>query len=158
MVGAAAAHDVDLADFLNVRIGEVHCRQINLSILDNGVDRIPNRLGLFVDLLHHEVLKAALFRSLGIHLDLDELFLDLLLIDVVEGDLPALELSDLVVADVVHISRVLQDRRHIGGYKGVLSVYPDDHRGIFSRDIQGIRVGLKHDGQGIGPPDAHHGT
>ena len=69
MVGRAAGHDAHLADVLDLLPGESDVVQDDLSLSDAGGDGLAQGLGLLVDLLHHEVLIAALFRRVNVPLD-----------------------------------------------------------------------------------------
>ena len=65
MICGAAGNDVDLLKALEVLVCEACSREVDLIGIavgnDNGIKCILNCLGLLVDLLHHEVLKTALF-------------------------------------------------------------------------------------------------
>ena len=60
---------MNLCDLLNLRITHIQFFDDNIIILDSGRDGIVDRLWLLVDLLQHEMLIAALFRSIGIPVD-----------------------------------------------------------------------------------------
>ena len=59
----AAADNVDVLDLAQAVIGQAIVLKTDRVVLDTRLDGICNRLGLLHDLLEHEVLIAALFRS-----------------------------------------------------------------------------------------------
>ena len=159
MVGTAAADQENLADASDQILGEPCRREIHRAVLpENRVDGVPHRLGLFVDLLHHEVLETALLGSLLVHLHFHRALFDDVLINVVKGHIAARELSDLIVSNIIDIPSIFKEGRHIGSHIGLFPVHPDDQRGILSGHIEFVRAVLEQHRQGIGAPDAHHGA
>ena len=156
MVGRAAGDDVDLRNLLDLLITEADGGQIDVTILYDGSDRITDSLRLLIDLLHHEMLEAALFCRLRIHLDLDELLFDRLLIEIEELCLSGGELRDLGIVDVVHVLAVLENRRYIGGDIGLALFDADDHRCVLPGDVDLPRAVHEHEFEGIGAADPHH--
>ena len=69
VICGTAGHDMDLCDLLNLLIAHIQFFDDDIIILDTGRNGIVDRLRLFVDLFQHEMLIAALFRSIGIPVD-----------------------------------------------------------------------------------------
>ena len=59
-----------------------------------------------MDLLHHEMLKTALFSRFCIPFDLRHLPGYLIPIQVVKGNLPFLQAGHLHISDIIYISRI----------------------------------------------------
>ncbi len=72
-----------------------------------------------MDLLHHEVLKAAFFCCLGVPLDLGGLFLDFVAVQIKELDLAGCQTGHFHIADIVNSAGILKDSRHIGAKEAV---------------------------------------
>ena len=111
---------------------------------------------LLVDLLHHEVLEAALFRRLGREGDLHRLLRHLVAVQVVESDAARREPRQLEVADVIDAAGVRQNGRHVGGDVGLTLRDADDHGRILARGEDFARVVLEHDLQRVAAPHPHH--
>ena len=101
--------------------------QVDPPVLQQTVQGVPHGGGLLMDLFEHEVLVSALFRRLGIPGDLGQGKLHLVSIEVVKMNLPRAESCRLLIADVVHISRVVQDGGHIRGQIGLPLRHAEDH-------------------------------
>ena len=149
--------DVDGRDGLEDRLRQPRPGQVDPPVLQQTVQGVPHGGGLLMDLFEHEVLVSALFRCLGVPGDLGQGKLHLVSIEVVKMDLPRAESCRLLIADVVHISRVVQDGGHIRGQIGPPLRHAEDHGRVLpgGEDLAGIV--LKHQRQGIGPLYAHHG-
>ena len=77
VICGAAGHNMDLGDLLNLLIAHIQFFDDDIIILDTGRNGIVDRLRLLVDLLQHEMLIAAFFRSIGIPVDRHRFFGDL---------------------------------------------------------------------------------
>ena len=86
MIRRAAADDVDAAHGAQGVLVKRKFAEIDTAVLDARADGVAHGGGLLVDLLHHEMLVAALFGRLGVPFDGGGLLFDLLAVDVVEGD------------------------------------------------------------------------
>ena len=115
MVGRAAGHDVHRVQPGNFFFGKADARKINLSVLADAADGVLHRPGLLVDFLHHEVLVAALFGSLGVPLDFGQGLFDDVAVQIVEGDVAAGQPGHFHVAHVIDIPGVLQNGGYVGG-------------------------------------------
>ena len=102
---------MNLLDCTDLIIGHTKFFDHNLIILDTWADRILDRLRLLVDLLHHEVLVAALLRVLlcriDIPIDMLRLLLDCLSIDIEEFNLIFRQTGNLAIFNEINISCVL---------------------------------------------------
>ncbi len=158
VISAAACDDIDLADIADVLFCQRDSLEVDLVILDNGVDRIQNRPGLLVDLFHHEMLKTALLGSFRIPLDLDKFLGDLFLIQVIESSSTCAQSSDFIVADIINISGIAQNGRYIRSQVGLTLTYTDDHGAVLTgnKDLSGII--LKHESQRIRAAYTDHGA
>ena len=77
------------------------------------MDSIAYDLGLLMNFLEHKVLITALFGCLCVPFDLCERLLDLLTVDIIEGNAALYKLCDLHIAYIVNISCVLENCRYI---------------------------------------------
>ena len=160
VVGGAAADDEDVVDRLDVLRGQAGRGEIDLVlVVRDGVDGILHCLRLFVDLLHHEVLKAAAFGCLSIPGDLGQRLDERLAVDVVELDAALLQAGHLHIIDVINFSGMVQDGRDVGGDERFLPFFADDHRAAVAgaEDLAGVvreheaqRVGAAHTQDGAG--------
>ena len=149
MVGRAAGHDAHLADVLDLLPGEGDVIQDDLSLPDAGGDGLAQGLGLLVDLLHHKVLIAALFRRVNVPLDALGLLLDGVQLLVVEGNgLPG-EDGDLPVLQAVDVPGVGEDGGHIAGDEVLPLAHANDKGAILAHGEQLFRAVRAEDAQGI---------
>ena len=145
-----AGYDIYLSEPFDLLIGKSHFRKIDLLVFDIFTQRCFHHLRLLVDLFHHEMLKAALFRCFRIPLDLGDLFLDLVTVQVVECHLSGADPGHLQVADIVYFSGMVQDRRYIGSDKAFLFRGTYDHGAFLTGYKDLTRIILKHYLQRIG--------
>ena len=103
------------------------------------------------------MLKAAFFRCLRVPLNGLQILGDFLTVQIVESDFPFAYPGHFHVADVIDISGVFQDRRHIGSQIGFSVRHTQNHGAVFSGGINFLRVIFKHHRQGIRTADADHG-
>ena len=127
MPGGAAGRDVDGRDGLEDLPCQPRPGQVEPPVLQQTVQGVPHGGGLLMNLFEHKVLVSALFRRLGVPGDLGQGKLHLVSIEVVKMNLPWAESCRLLIADVVHISRVVQDGGHIGGQIGLPLRHAEDH-------------------------------
>ena len=155
---AAAGHHVDTAEIRNFFLCQVKgCKIHPVIISQNGIKRIGHCLGLLMDLLHHEMLKTALFGRLGIPGDLHGFFLNLITVQIVKMRLTGSELCKLQIVYVIYAAGIFQDSGNIGGHIGLTVGYAYDHGAVFSGhpDLTGII--LEHKLQRITSAHTHHG-
>ena len=158
MISAAACDDIDLADIADVLFCQRDSLEVDLVILDNGVDGIQDRPGLLVDLLHHEMLKTAFLGSFRIPLDLYKFLCDLFLVQVIKRSSACAQSSNLIVADIIDISGIAQNGRYIRSQVGLTLTYTDDHGAVLTGDKDFSGIVLEHESQCIGAAYADHGA
>ena len=129
----------------------------DFSVLDSGADGIADSLGLFVDLLEHEVLIAALFR--GGHLPGDMLYglLDVFAVAVVEMDAGAVHDQQVTVVEIHHIPGVFQNGGHIGGDVVAVFAETEDQGRVLLDADDGVGIVLAQHAQGVAALHALHG-
>ena len=110
-----------------------------------------------MNLLNHEMLIAGLLRGLRIPFNLYKLLFNLVTVQIVEGNLSLLYPAQLHIADIIYISRMLQNRRHIRRNIGFSVSHSQNHGAVFSRHIDLFRIIPEHDSKRIGTADTHHG-
>ena len=156
MIGRAAADDVETMDIPDGLLVKGQLGQVDLAVLEARGDRIADSGGLLVDLLHHEVLVAALLRGLGVPLNGGGLAGDGLLVDVEEFDGVRGQACDLEIVNVVDRAGVLEQCRHIGGDDGTVLTLANDERTILAHGIDDTGlIGKKH-AQRIGAAYMQH--
>ena len=158
MPGGAAGNDVHGGDIGQKRIGESGPGQVDPAVLQNAVQGIADSGGLFVDLLEHEMLIAALFGGLGVPGDLGGLVLDHIAVQVIENDLARGEARHLEIADVIDRAGMLQNGRDIGGQIALAVGDAENHGAVLpgGEDLAGVVA--EHQGEGIGAADTDHGA
>ncbi len=97
----------------------------------------------------HEMLIAAFFCRIHIPVDVGCLFLQLLLVDVVEMKAIAGQFHDLLIFQVIDISCIFQDSRNIGCNQVSALTCTNDQRAVFADRINLIRVIAEQDTQCI---------
>ena len=156
MIGRAARHDDDLGNIFEILLCKAVDIELHRPVARECVERILDDARLLADLLHHEVLIAALFGALCIPIDMDLAFVDDVAVEIIERGLTRLQARHLQVVDVVDVARMLEHGRHIGGKIGVLVRDTDDHRAVLAGDIDLIGIVRKEDGKRVCSPHAHH--
>ena len=157
MPRGAAGGDDNLAGFPDLLVGQAHLAQVDGPILDHRMQGIRHCLGLLVNFLHHEVLKARLLRRLGVPVDADRLLAHFLAVQVVEMRLAGQQPGEFVIADVIDLPGVLENCRHVGGHIGLPVGDTDDHGAFLPGHPDLTGVILEHQLQGVGAADTHHG-
>ena len=157
MVSRTAGYNVNLLNLPHIFISKTDAFKAHLSVLQNGMNGIPHNLGLLVDLLEHKMLIAALFRSLCVPFDGFHFLLDLVPVQVIKRNRPLGQPCKLQIADIIHVSGILENRRHVGGQIAFTAGYPDNHRAVFSGCIDLPGIILEHHRQCIGTPDPDQG-
>ena len=107
MVGRAAGHDVHRVQILNEFFLNAQTRQVNGPVFYHGMDGVLHRPGLLMNLLHHEVLVAALFGGFGVPLDFRQGLFNDITVQVEEGHVSAGQPGHFHIADIIHISGIL---------------------------------------------------
>ncbi len=156
MVGTAAGHHIDLRNAPQRFLVQSHSIQVNAIFLQNRMQRISHGLRLLVNFLHHEMLIAALFCCLGIHLNLHQLLLNRLLINVEKFHFSAGELRDLEISDIVHLPCIFKNCRHIRSQIAVRTGNAENHGAVLPGRINGFRIIHEQHCKGIGAANPHH--
>ena len=156
MVGGAAADDVETMDIPDGLLVKSQLGQVDLAVLEARGDRIADSGGLRVDLLHHEVLVAALLRGLGVPLNGGGLAGDGLLVDVEELDGVGGQAGNLEIVNVVDRAGVLEQRRNVGGDDGTVLALADDERAVLAHCVDDAGLVGKEHAQRVGATDMQH--
>ena len=109
-----------------------------------------------MDLLHHEMLKTALFRCLCIPLNFRCLLLDLVTIEIIKMRFTRSQLCKLKVADIINIAGIFQDCRNIRSHIGLTVCNTNDHRTVLARHPDFARIVTEHQLKSIGATDTNH--
>ena len=151
MVSRAASDDVDLVE----RVEElaIPAQLVHDDVLavfrDARRHRIAHSLRLLVDLLEHEMLVAALFRRLGVPVDLEDLLRHHFAATV--RDVHAVRLDDrhLAVVHDVGAPRARDDRRDVGRDEVLPFAETDDERVVLLRADEAIGMLARHEDERI---------
>ena len=157
MVSTAAGNYADLVNLFNILVAEADSAHIQLAVNQYGIQSIAYCLGLLVDFLHHEMLKACFFGSFGVPFDFGQRFFDYFLINVVEGNLAVSQTSHFQIAYVIYLTGVFQNSRHVAGNIAFAVLYADDHRAVLTGNINFTGIFLEHYCQSIGAAHTDHG-
>ena len=156
MVSGTAGDHVDLADAADLVVRHSQLLNDHISILNAGIKSVADSLGLFIHLLEHKELIAAFFRSVNIPFNCGGRFLQLLLINIVEGNVILCHADNLFIFNKIYISGVFQHCRNIGGDQIAHAASSHDERTVFPHCIEFIRLITEHDAQCIGTFHAVH--
>ena len=151
-----AGNDIDLLKVLDFILSDFHAGQVDSTVLDDRVQGILNCFRLLMDLFHHEMLKAALFRRLCVPLNFRSLLLDFITVQIVEVSFTRNEPCELKISDVVHIASVFQNCRDIRSYIGFAIRNTNDHRAILTRHPNLTRIIPEHQFKSVGATDTYH--
>ncbi len=102
------------------------------------------------------MLIAALLGSVGIPLDRDWLFVDLLLVDCIEVHMVGAQAHYFLILYKINFSGIFQYRRDIRRNKAPILILPHDQRTVLSDCKDLIRVVCKQDPKRIGSLDTVH--
>ena len=97
-----------------------------------------------MDLFHHEMLKAALFRRLCIPLNFRSLLLNLITIEIIKMSFTRSQLCKLKVTNVIHVASVFQNCRDIRSYIGFAIRNANNHRAILTCHPNLARIFTEH--------------
>ena len=139
-------------------LGEAHGLEVNDPVVEDGIQGVPDSLGLFVNFFYHEMLESGLFRRLGVPGDLHQVLLNFVAVQVEERHFALLQPGQFQIADVIHVPGVFQNGRHVGGQVAFPVGNADDHGAVLPGGINFLRVVLEHQGQGVGPTHPDHGV
>ena len=156
MVSTAAGNDADLVNLFDILIAEADSAHIQLTVNQYGIQGIANCFRLLVDFLHHEMLKACFFGSFGVPFDFGQRFFDYFFINIVEGNLAVSQTSHFQIADVIYLTGVFQNSRHVAGNIAFAVLYADNHRAVLTGNINLAGIFLEHYCQSIGTAHTNH--
>jgi len=110
-----ACRDDDVIEVLQLVLAQIESAELGESVFVHGAaaHRVLDALRLLHDLLQHEVREAALLDLLQIPIDAADAFLDRLRIEVGDAIGIARQHCHLTVVQVHHVTRVLENGRHI---------------------------------------------
>ena len=148
---------IDLLIFVQILITDLHLLKIDPAVFYNGIECIPDSFWLLMDLFHHKMLKSCLLCSLCIPFDLGCLLLNLITIQIIKMRFSWCQFRKLQIADIVYISGVFQDCRHIRCHISLPVSDTDDHGTVFSCYPDLARIITEHKFQCIGTTYTHHG-
>ena len=154
MVRRAAGGDQDVID-----AGETFFRPAEIVEIDRAVFiemdlyGIVDSLGLFIDLLQHEMRVAAFFSSFCTPLDFLDLLLDRFAFGIEEGNAILLHDGQLAVVQDIDLSGMVDDGRDVGGDEILAIAKTDDERIVLLRADDGVRHRLIHDDEAVGAFD-----
>ena len=137
-------------------VGKPRRRKVYDAVVDGRAERIAHRARLLVDLLHHEVFIAALFRRLRVPGDLRQGLFDDVAVDVVKLRLAGRQLRHFQIVDVIDAAAVLEDGRHVRGEVRLPLPHADDHRAVLARGEDLAGIVLEHHRQRVRAAHAHH--
>ena len=158
MPGGTTGHNVDRADTSDgiiVQSGFGKIDPVYFQKTLKGIFRCP---WLFVDLLHHEMLIAALFCRPGFPGDLGNRYLNLISVQIEEMYLSRKDPCRLMISDIIHLPGVIQESRHIGGKIGLAFRDAQDHGTVLPGSIDFTGIVLEHQRQSVASPYPDHHT
>ena len=119
-------HLVDLAQ--DVRVGVQLVQREQTLLVDPADQRVPDRRGLLVDLLQHEVVEPTLLRARHVPRHLEGLDLDLVAVQIRDANVARPHLDHLVLVDRQDGPRLLEHRGDVGREDVLPVAEPDDQR------------------------------
>ncbi len=156
MVSRTAGNYVYLAQRLYLFISQPEFVKHDSAVLDNRVYGIPDDLGLFVYLLEHEVLIAALFCGFGVPLYLGEFLCYLLTLDIVELYFALRQLCYLQIADIINVPCIFEYGRHIGSHISFAVSDTYYHGAVLAGCVDLFGIFLEHNAQRITAAYTYH--
>ena len=150
MIGTAACYNMDALDRTDLLVTHAELLDHDLSILDTRAECIAHRLGLLIHLLEHKMLVATFFCCIDIPLDRPARLFNRFAIDVIKLNIILCQTCDLLVLDKVDITRIFEDRRHIGCDQITVCGLAYNEWCILAQCIDMIGVFCKDDSERIG--------
>ena len=132
MVAGPAGHDTDAADITDLSVSHSQVAEHHTAVPDASGDGAAHRRRLLIDLLEHEVVVTALFRSVHIPVDVTVLLVDGPAALVVDTDTLRRDDSQLAVIHIYHVTGVPQQRRHIRGQEVLPPAAAQQQRRVLS--------------------------
>ena len=149
MVCGTAGNDKDFADRADLLIGHAEFFDHNITVLNTRRQGIFYGFWLLMHLFQHEMLIAAFFCRIHIPVDVGCLFLQLLLVNIVEVKAIAGQFHDLLIFQKIDISCIFQDSRNVGCNQVSALTCTNDQRAVFTDRIHLIRMVAEQDTQCI---------
>ena len=109
-----------------------------------------------MNLLHHEMLIATLFGSFCIPFDRNQIFLDLIAIQIVKCCLTISQTTKFHIPNVINISCIFQNSRNIRCDIAISISNTNNHRTVFSCNIDFIWILFKHHCKCIRTTNTNH--
>ena len=109
-----------------------------------------------MDLFHHKMLKASLLSRFRIPFNLSRLFLDFFTIEIVEMRLARCQSGKLQISNIINLSGVFEDCRHIRSHISLSICNTNDHWTVLSSHPDLTRIIPEHQLQCIRTTDTHH--
>ena len=155
----AAADDDEAADRGEFARRQVEAREDGRAggRVKASADRVPERVGLLVNLLDHEVLVAALLDRAEIPVDLLHLARDGRIVERVDGHALGRYACDVPVLEVDDLARVGDDRGDIARDDGLVLPDADAERGALAGDDHLARMLRGNGGDAVGALDLFQG-
>ena len=155
MISRAAGYNEDLLQVLEGFCSPVQFTERDLVAVPAhpAPQGIPDRLGLFVDFLQHEVFEAALFSCFSIPVHPEHFLVDLLPVQVFDRHLVRFHNGHFPIAENVGVTGLVDDGRDIGSDVVLSLAQTDDQRVVLlgADQLAGVLGAQEH--QGIGPLD-----
>jgi hypothetical protein len=128
VVGSAAGDHENLVDV--AQLLDVHplLIQHDSAVDEMPAQRIADRIGLFFDLLEHEVVMAALFRRGEVPIDVERRGLRGVAGEISDLVAVAGDRHHLVLAELDSIASVVDERRDVGGNEVLACTHAHDQR------------------------------
>ena len=121
-------------------------------------DRLGDSVGLFVDLLEHERLEAALLGGLLVPVDGLHRPLDGLAVAGGDGHAVGAQDDDLAVLDVLNAARLCEEGGHGGAHELLALAAPHDQRALLARAHEHVGLVEAHGHEGVVPLELRVGA
>ena len=150
----AAGNHVNAADVLDALVAQTQFIQCDFSVMHAGANAGAQRVGLFLDFLHHEVIVTALFCGGNIVIYRIHFVVNRLAIHIHQLHGIRLDERDFVVAQQIILAGMVEYRRNIRCDVIFVFAQTDNHRAVLANCEQGVRIVGAQDAQCIRAADA----
>ena len=152
MPGGSAGHEDDVVGIKKLFLildDATQTHRVGLGV-QSPAHGVAHDGGLFVDLLHHEMVEAGLLDTVEVHLQLLHVRDGFHVLDGLDMQLLAqLDAHDLLVFDVHHFLGAAHDRGGVGRDEVLAVTDADDHRAALAGGNQLVGMTFLHDGDGV---------